>query len=151
MTRALILAAMLLLATPRSEPNGSLVATGQLTPDKLPSPVHSARTSAPLSVPSGAHRGTWAFAAPSHGSAYLATPERVGTRVRVCGPLGCRTLITNDVGPVLSLRRAGRIGDLSAVTFGAICGDLSRGLCAGSYVVLAPLPPLPPTDEEAKL
>ena len=160
-----------LVATPRSEPNGSLVATGQLTPDKLPAPVHSTRTGSPQGATrdpepsvgpiatgtklgdnrSGApHRGTWAFANPSHGARYLATPEPRGTRIRACGPLGCRTLITNDVGPVLSLQRAGRIGDLSARLFGAICGDLSRGLCNGDYTVLPALPPLPATDEEAK-
>ena len=129
-------------------------ATGDVRPVGAPtsayvSPMRTAHRSR-IDSALVAHRGVWAFANPSHGSRYLATPERVGTRVRVCGPLGCRTLITNDVGPVLSLQRAGRLGDLSAVLFVALCGDLSRGLCAGSYAVLPALPPLPATDEEAK-
>lgn len=90
--------------------------------------------------------GTWAWADPSHGRSYLATPEKRGTRMRVCGPLACLTLTTNDVGPVLRLQRAGRIGDVSADTFQVICGELRFGQCPGTYTVLYRPLGLPATD-----
>jgi hypothetical protein len=62
--------------------------------------------------------------------------------------MACRDMTTTDVGPVLSLQAAGRIGDLSAATFEAICGELRFGLCPGSYTVLAASPRLPDTGME---
>ena len=120
-----------------SLPAGRTVTTERLNPMPAPSLGDASLVT---------RQGTWAWANPSHGDRYLATPEKRGTQVRVCGPRDCLTLTTNDVGPALYLQRAGRIGDLSAATFEVICGELRFGLCPGSYTVLQRAPLL--TDEE---
>ena len=95
-------------------------------------------------------QGTWAYAKPSHGPRYLAIPEGRGWLVMVCGPADCFLRVSTDAGPVLSLQRAGRIGDLSAVDFERACGvSTSFGLCSGSYTIQRrPSVTLPPTSTE---
>lgn len=54
-----------------------------------------------------------------------------GTRIRVCGALGCWPSVTTwgrswGYGPA---KRTGRIVDLDRSVFAAICGDPRRGVC----------------------
>jgi hypothetical protein len=115
----------------------------------VPSPANPGAIDSGL-VGAVTRQGVWAWADASYGARYLATPEKRGTRLQVCGPMDCLTLTTNDVGPTLSLQRAGRIGDLSASVFQRICGELRFGICPGSYMVLhrAPRITLPETATE---
>lgn len=87
-----------------------------------------------------ARQGIWAYADPSHGPRYLAIPEGAGWLVDVCGPAACLTRVSTDAGPVKSLQRAGRLGDLSAVDFEAVCAmtpaqRVAIGLCPGSLTI----------------
>ena len=56
-----------------------------------------------------------------------------GTRIRVCGPLGCWSGRSVGYGPAV---RTGRIADLSRAVFASVCGDPSIGLCRVSLEVL---------------
>ncbi len=60
---------------------------------------------------------------------YLALPSGPGTRVRICGKVGCVTRVSTDAGPSLAMQRAGRVADLSIYDFARVCGDPSAGLC----------------------
>ena len=92
-------------------------------------------------------QGTWAWADPSHGDRYLAIPEGPGYRVLVCGPAACLERFSTDAGPVKSLQRAGRLGDLSARDWLTVCGvELRFGLCPGSLTILGRRHP-PETDQ----
>jgi hypothetical protein len=54
-----------------------------------------------------------------------------GTRIRVCGAIGCWSGRSWGYGPA---RWTGRLVDLDAAVFRAICGPLSAGLCRVSLV-----------------
>jgi hypothetical protein len=106
---------------------------------------------APTSAADVTRSGTWAYADPSYGPLYLAIPEGPGWRVRVCGPAACLDRVSTDAGPDLFLQRAGRIGDLSAVDFEAVCGLSAAqrvifGLCQGTSTLLRRPVRLPETD-----
>jgi hypothetical protein len=83
---------------------------------------------------------------------YLALPEGPGHRVRVCGPAACIVRTSNDAGPSLAMQRAGRIVDLDATDFNAVCG--CRWQTVGlvkvtvEYLDSGPRSTLPPTDTE---
>lgn len=81
-------------------------------------------------------------------ASYLALPIGRGYTVRLCGPLGCVTQTSNDVGPHQGIH-PDRIADVSVATFRAICGDPSVGLCRGSWTLVRDAAPgLPATDTE---
>ena len=50
-------------------------------------------------------------------------PSWRGSRVRVCGPAGCATVLLGDV------MAAHRLVDLPPTAFLAVCGPLALGLC----------------------
>ena len=113
---------------------GASLPAGRTVTTERPNP-----TPAPLAAI--ARLGVWAWADPAHGARYLAIPAGAGHIVRVCGPAACLLRVSTDAGPVPSLQRAGRIGDLSAADFTAICRvPLALGLCQGSWTIEGRLP-----------
>ena len=147
-------------ATPDPEPAGAPLETGNSLGDNragASQPVAAqqlvAGTSGPTSTPALAAvtlQGTWAYADPAYGPHYLAIPNGPGWLVTVCGPAACLERVSTDAGPVLSLQREGRIGDLSAVDFEAVCGmtaaqRVAIGLCPGSFTITGRIRP-PDTD-----
>lgn len=79
--------------------------------------------------PRTARSGLASYVGASYGADYLAARLRKGTRLRVCGPVGCITGTVNDYGPSRRIF-PGRIVDLSAARFERVCGRLSMGTCA---------------------
>jgi hypothetical protein len=57
-----------------------------------------------------------------------------GTRVRVTGPAGSAVTILSDWCQCYLGTASERIVDLNAPVFGAVCGDLSRGVCRVTVV-----------------
>ena len=72
--------------------------------------------------------GVASFVRASLGADYLAARLPKGTRLRVCGPVGCITGVVNDYGPSKRIHPE-RIVDLSAADFTRVCGPLSVGVC----------------------
>lgn len=95
-------------------------------------PAHAIPQRAPHAVvqrpaQDGIHgRASWVRA--SLGTAYMAARMPRGTRLTVCGPLGCFTARTTDYGPSSRIRPL-RVVDLSAAYFRRVCGALSMGTC----------------------
>lgn len=128
-------------------------------PASSPSPVPSASGMRAALVEPAASRnplvaptlqGTWSYADPAYGPHYLAIPNGPGWRVTICGSAMCLDRVSTDAGPVLSLQREGRIGDLSAVMFETLCAMTPAqrkavGLCPGSFTITGRIKP-PDTD-----
>jgi len=66
--------------------------------------------------------------AASYGADYLAARLPKGTRIQVCGPVGCIRGTVNDWGPNKRIF-PGRIVDLSLARFRLVCGSPRMGLC----------------------
>lgn len=92
--------------------------------------------------------GILAYAAPSHGSRYLAIPEGPGHRVRICVGGRCLDRVSTDAGPALFRQREGRIADVSFVDFAWLCScdPQIRGTMPGSIELLGSFATPPPTD-----
>jgi hypothetical protein len=97
-------------ASPSPSPVATATPGRGLTPGRTPIP--SARVTRTV-------RGIASTYGPAFGPGWLALPEGVGVRVRVCGPAACIVRTSNDAEPDLAMQRAGRIADdrgLAALT-----------------------------------
>jgi len=104
------------LGTPRAGGRPALP-----VPGRTPKPRRTTR-------PADGRRGVASFVRASLGARYLAARLPKGTRLRVCGPVGCITGTVNDYGPSKRVHPE-RIVDLSAADFTRVCGPLSVGVC----------------------
>lgn len=67
---------------------------------------------------------------------WIAWPDGPGYILRVCGPGGCETVVSNDAGPSLKGQRMGRVIDLDVPTFESVCGvRWTRGTCNVTVIV----------------
>jgi hypothetical protein len=94
--------------------------------------------------------GTASHVGRQFGRAYLALPEhrwgRRGLLVEICGDGGCVIRRSTDAGPDLAMQRAGRVADLNAWDFEAVCGcPASTGLTDVTVEYLGEID-LPATD-----
>lgn len=92
------------------------------------------------------------YAAPSHGSSYLAIRADRGTLVKICGAGSCWTTRSTDYGPA---KRTGDVADIALVRFAEICGwSVARarqmGECDVTIEFLGESIVLPATDTEWK-
>lgn len=105
-----------------------------------PGAVESVQAVAPASTPTPpplvSRTGVVSTYGPGfEGYAALPRPWGSGWRFTVCGPGGCRTLVSNDTGPD-QRRHPDRIADLDVATFEAVCGVRWRmGLCVATVTV----------------
>lgn len=137
---------------PASAPSGRWlsapveVPTGTRAEVSVPAPtaaIGSAMTGTAASV---TYEGTLSYVGARFGSRYLALPEKVGTRARICGPSACISRVSTDFGPDQRVH-PDRIADLSAHDFLLVCGvPLSFGLCPGTVTLAGSS--LPETDKE---
>ena len=114
--------------TTRPVPQPSpVVATDLLS--SQPTNAHEANVSpAPL-------RGIASTYGPGY-AGYLALPQGVGIRVRICGPAACIERVSNDTGPDQRIF-PDRIVDVDVATFELVCGcDWHRGLVAATVELL---------------
>lgn len=89
------------------------------TPKPSPAPRPTGRIGSAIA----ASRGTASW---GYGWSGVVTRFPRGTRIRVCGALGCWSGRSVGYGPQAS---TGRIADLSRAVFARICGDPGIGLC----------------------
>ena len=90
--------------------------------------------------------GKASWVRPSLGSEYLAMRIAKGTRVRICGALGCVRRTVNDYGPSKRIH-PDRVADLSRSDFARICGHPETlGTCSVEVDLVSVDPTLPPTD-----
>lgn len=93
-----------------------------------PAPKPPAATPTPSAAATRAIRGIASTYGPGW-DGWAALPEGPGVRFRVCGPAACAVRTSSDAGPDLAMQRAGRVVDLDAPTFEAVCGcPWTRGL-----------------------
>lgn len=114
----------------RSAPTipAALTAFGQDEPDpaRARTPITRADVH-PVAAPAGrSPRLLRGIASWGRGWAGVVTRLPGGTRIRVCGRLGCWSGRSTGYGPA---RWTHRIADLSPAVFREICGPLSAGLC----------------------
>lgn len=85
-------------------------------------PVSSPKaTTGPSKVITG--EASWGYGFYGH----VVTRYPRGTRIRVCGPIGCTKVVKSwGYGPA---KWTGRIADLDVGVFENICGPRSRGVC----------------------
>lgn len=145
MTRAAILAVLLLAACTAPHPSPAVV--NVTTSEGDPSPT----TSTPGDYSVVILEGLAGWAVPSLGRDYLAMRLPRGTIVTICGPGGCwRHARVNDYGPSKRLH-PDRIADVALHHWEDICGvPKSMGLCNATATIekRGASPTLPPTDEE---
>jgi len=91
-----------------------------------PAATPGSRPASAASAP-GRYR-LWARGTASWGRGWAGVVTRLprGTRIRVCGRLGCWSGRSVGYGPA---RRTHRVADLSRPVFARICGSPSMGLC----------------------
>lgn len=106
---------------------------------KAPTPT---RSSSPAKRPRLTAGPTRSGLASTYGSGWsewwVALPDGPGWRFRVCGPGGCRELVSHDAGPDRQMQREGRIVDLPVGAFEDVCGvsDWRVGLCPVTVTIL---------------
>lgn len=135
---------LLAVLTPRAAadeptPNGIRVADEDFQPWPgptevvVPVPVPTVRAAVATSPLFGT-TGTVSTYGPGYdGLLALPLPWGRGWAVRICGPGGCVSGVSNDTGPVRSL---GRIADLDVATFERVCGmPWMAGLCTATVTV----------------
>lgn len=85
-------------------------------------------TSAPRSLEAVSRQGIASWVG-GYGRDYLALPWGRGIRATICGPGGCWTGVSTDVGPDQRVH-PDRVADLSPEVFEQVCGvPRSYGLC----------------------
>jgi hypothetical protein len=118
-------------ATPTTS-SGAASATAATDPvptvAPTPKPKPTKRPRATTRTTDG-RRGVASWVAASYGADYLAARLPRGTRLRICGPVGCVTGTVNDYGPSKRIH-PDRIVDLSRHDFSRVCGHPETlGVC----------------------